>query len=171
MAAPKGHSMSGIGIVILLYCVGLLMLVAEIFIPSHGILSIVGLGFLVTAVVKTFTYGGREAGVIAVLACLVFLPTFAYLSVKYWPRTAVGRRISPPNPVLTAEDTSVPIEEMAALIGRTGRSISPLRPVGVCEFNGKRISCVAEFGMVDADVIVEGVSLKGSNLAVVEKKA
>jgi len=163
--------MSDVGILTLLYCIGVLMLVAEIFIPSHGVLSVAGLGFLVVAVVRTFMYGGREAGVIAVLACLVFLPIFAYLSIKYWPRTPIGRRISPPNPVLTSADTSVPVEEMAILIGQTGRSISPLRPVGICVFDGRRVSCVAEFGMVDAGVMVEGVGMKGSNLAVVEKKA
>ena len=162
--------MSDLGIVILFYAVGVLMLIAEIFIPSHGILSVVGVGFLVTAVVKTFTYGGREAGIIAVFACLVFIPAFAFLAIKYWHRTPMGRRIAPPNPVITTADTSVPVEEMSRLIGQTGRSVTPLRPVGICEFSQKRVSCVAEFGMIEAGVTVEAVRMSGSNLAVQEKK-
>lgn len=162
--------MSEVGLLILLYCLGMLMLLAELFIPSHGSLTVVALGFLIAAIVKTFSYGGREAGVIAIVACVILLPLFAYYSIKYWPQTPIGRLISPPNPILTSADTSVPVEEIRAMIGQTGRSLSPLRPVGICEINGHRISCVAEFGMVDANVVVEGVGIKGSNLAVIEKK-
>ena len=163
--------MSGMGILILLYAVGVLMLVAEIFIPSHGVLSVVGLGFLVAAVVQTFSYGGRGAGITAVFACLVFVPSFAFVAIKYWHRTPIGRRIAPPNPSLTTGDTTVPIESLARLIGQTGRSETPLRPVGICEFNGKRVSCVAEFGMIEAGIEVQGVRISGANLAVEEKKA
>ncbi len=162
--------MSDVMILALLYGVGVLMLVAEVFIPSHGILTVVGLGLLIAGVVQTFSYAGRDAGIIAVFACLVFVPAFAMLAIKYWHRTPIGKRIAPPNPTLTAADTSVPIEEINSLIGRTGRTVSPLRPVGICEFNGRRVSCVAQFGMVEAGVTVEGVGLSGTNLAVEEKK-
>ncbi|MGB2984315.1 MAG: NfeD family protein [Phycisphaerae bacterium] len=162
--------MSEVAVLALLYAVGVLLLVAEIFIPSHGVLSIAGLGFLVAAVVKTFSYGGREAGTIAIFACLVFLPVFAFVAIKYWHRTPIGKRISPPNPVLTSADTSVPVEELNRLIGQTGRSETPLRPVGICKFNGKRVSCLAEFGMIEAGATVEAVRVSGSNLAVQEKK-
>ena len=162
--------MSDVGILIMLYAAGVLLLVAEIFIPSHGVLTVAGLGFLVAAVVKTFSYGGRDAGTIAVLACMVFVPVFAFMAIKYWHRTPIGRRTAPPNPVVTSADTSVPVEEMTRLIGQTGRSETPLRPVGICEFNGKRLSCVAEFGMLDAGVTVEALRIVGGNLAVQEKK-
>ena len=162
--------MSDVSILIVLYAVGVLFLVGEIFIPSHGILTLAGLGFLIAAVVKTFNYGGREVGTVAVFACLIFLPAFAFLAIKYWPKTGIGRRIAPPNPTLTSADTSVPVEELQRHIGQLGRTVSPLRPVGICEFNGRRISCVAEFGMVEAGMDVEGIGIKGGNLSVVEKK-
>lgn len=163
--------MSDVTILALLYTLGVLILVAEIFIPSQGVLMIAGLGFLVAAVVKTFNYGGREAGIIAVIACMVFLPVFAFVAIKYWHLTPVGRRIAPPNPIVRATDSSVPVEEMDRLLGQTGRSATPLRPVGICEFNGKRVSCISEFGMIDAGVTVQAVRIAGSNLAVKEKQS
>ena len=162
--------MSELSILILLYVVGIAMLVAEIFIPSHGVLSVVGLGFLIAAVAKTFDYGGREAGIISVFACLILIPAFAFVAIKYWHRTPIGRRIAPPNPSLTTEDTSVPIETLSRLIGQTGQTKTPLRPVGIGDFNGKRVSCVAEFGMIEAGVTVEAIRISGANLAVQEKK-
>ena len=163
--------MSDIAILVILYGAGVLVLVSEIFIPSHGVLSVAGIGFLIAAIIKTFSCGGREAGIIAVFACLVFVPAFAFVAIKYWHLTPMGKRIAPPNPIATASDTSVPVEEMSRLIGQTGRSLTPLRPVGICEFDGRRISCVAEFGMIEAGVTVEAIRISGSNLAVQEKKA
>lgn len=161
--------MSEIGLLILLYALGLAMLVCEVFIPSHGLLTVAGLGFLIGAVAQTFAYAGRGAGVVAILCCLVTLPTFTIVAIKYWHRTPIGRRIAPPNPVVTAADTSVPVKELTAMIGRTGRCLSPLRPVGICDFDGRRVSCLAEFGMIDTGAKVVGTRITGGNLAVVER--
>lgn len=162
--------MSEIAIIALLFGAGALVLIAELFIPSHGVLTFVGVALLVAGVVQTFRYGGEKAGAISVLACLVVLPVFAVVAIKVWPRTWVGRRIAPPNPVLTPRDTSVPVEEISRYIGQTGRALTTLRPVGICEFNGRRVSCVAEFGMLDAGVTVEGLRVVSGQLAVQEKK-
>ena len=162
--------MSEVGIIALLFGAGALVLIAELFIPSHGVLTFVGIALLVAGIAQTFRYGGEKAGAISVIACLVVLPAFAVVAVKVWPRTWVGRRIAPPNPVVTTRDSSVPVEEISRYIGQTGRSLTTLRPVGICEFNGRRVSCVAEFGMVSAGVAVEGLRMVGGQLAVQEKK-
>lgn len=158
-------------IIAVLFGAGALVLIAELFIPSHGLLTVVGLGLLTAGVVQTFRYGGEKAGAISILACLVVLPAFAVTAIKIWPKTWVGKRIAPPNPVATLRDTSVPIEEISRYIGRTGKAISPLRPVGVCEFDGRRVTCVAEFGMLETGAVVEGVRVIGAQLAVQERKA
>lgn len=163
--------MSEVGIIALLFGAGALVLIAELFIPSHGVLTFVGIALLVAGIVQTFRFGGEKAAAVSVIACLVVLPVFAVVAVKVWPRTWVGRRIAPPNPVLTPRDTSVPAEEISRYVGQTGRTLSPLRPVGICEFNGRRVSCVAEFGMLDAGVAVEGLRVVGGQLAVQERKA
>ena len=163
--------MSDLGILLLLYGVGVLMLVAEIFIPSHGILTVAGVGFLGAAVAQTFMDYGRDAGIIAVGTCLVALPVFGYLSIKYWRRTPIGRRIVPNNPMLTSADTSVPIEQLRTMVGEAGRTVSPLRPVGVCVFGGRRVSCVAELGVVEAGVEVIATGIRNGNLAVSPKTA
>jgi len=159
--------MSEIGPIALLYFVAVLILVGEIFIPSHGVLSVAGVAFLLAAVVKTFMYGGREAGLISVLACLIFLPTFAYASIRLWPRTPLGKLIAPPNPILTAADAGVPLEELSRLVGQSGRAVTQLRPVGICDFGGRRVSCVTEFGVVDAGAAVVASGLSGGTLTVV----
>ena len=158
--------MGDIGIITVLYLIALAALLAEIFIPSHGILTVAGLACLVVAVVKTFQVS-TNAGVVATLACIVLLPTAAVIAVKVWPHTWIGRKISPDNPVLTSRDVGVSVNEMQSMIGRVGRSLSPLRPSGICDFDGRRFPCVAEMGMIGPGIDVRVVGVKGSNLAVV----
>lgn len=158
-------------ILAIIFAAGILVLVAEIFIPSHGILSLVGLALLGTGVVRTFMEYGRGTGVVAVLTCMIVVPAMAFVAIKYWHQTPIGKLISPPNPILTSADIGVPVEELERLVGQTGKALSALRPAGICDFNGKRVSCITEFGLIDAGAAVEAVRISGSNLAVVEKKA
>ena len=161
--------MTSLSLVLLLYSVGVLMLVAEVFIPSHGILTVAGVGSLAAAVARTFMDHGRNAGILAVVTCLVALPVFGYLSIKYWRHTPIGRRIVPDNPVVTSADTSVPIEQLRAMVGHAGRTVSALRPVGICDFGGRRVSCVVELGVVEAGVEVIATGIRNGNLAVSPK--
>jgi len=153
----------------LLFGAGVVILIAEIFIPSHGVLSIVGIGFFIAAINRTFDLFGRDAGIVAILLCLVLVPTLAVVSIKVWPKTPIGRRIAPPNPTLGPDDFSVPVAELQALVGQAGQSVSPLRPVGIGQFGGRRVSCVAQFGMIEPGREIRGVGVKGANLAVVEQ--
>ena len=157
--------MEQVGIIVLLYVIGVLVLVAEIFIPSHGILSVVGIGLLIAGSYKTFQIN-TFAGYASLLGSMVFLVTFAVVAIRYWHRTPIGRRISPPNPVLTKEDTGNIDEVLEPLLGKDGRALTPLRPVGTCEFDGRRLSCVAEYGMIERGAKVKAVRIHGRGFAV-----
>lgn len=158
--------MSDLVILILLYGAGTLLLLAEIFIPSQAILTVSGLGFIIVAIIKTFDYGGREAGVTAIISCAIILPIAAFYSIKYYRLTPVGKKMAPPNPTLTSADTALPTDKLTSLVGLTGTVVSPLRPVGICDFDGKRIPCIVEHGMVDTGATVQGTAVKSGNLAV-----
>jgi hypothetical protein len=42
--------------------------------------------------------------------------------------------------------------------------------VGIGEFNGRRVSCVAESGMIDADEPIEAIDVLGANVKVAVRK-
>ncbi len=157
--------MSDVGILLLLYAVAVAMLTAEIFIPSHGVLTIVGIGFLAVAIVRTFAFG-ETAGTLSIVGSVIALPTFAVVAVKVWPNTRLGRMIVPRNPTYTREELAATVTSIEPLVGRSGRTLSPLRPVGTCEFDGRRLECVSESGMIDAGVEVRAVGIRGRNLEV-----
>jgi membrane-bound serine protease (ClpP class) len=153
------------GIIALFYVAALILLIGEIFIPSHGILTIFGLCFLIVAIVKTFAYG-ETAGAIAIITSAVGLPVLAGVAVKVWPHTRIGKLIAPPNPVHTAEQYGTGVEHLTAIVGTRGRARSPLRPAGICEFDGNRYQCVSESGLIESGVVVQAVGIRGRSLEV-----
>jgi len=161
---------SDAGLIALLFVVGVVVLFAELLLPSFGMLTAIALGCFVGGVVLTFQSYGQAAGLIATVLCAIGLPVGGSIAMRLWPRTRLGKMIIPPNPILTDEDTSVPVAKLNALVGKVGRAVSPLRPVGVCDFDGQRVSCVAESGLVDMGTVVEGVGVSGGNLTVALKK-
>ena len=152
------------GLITILYLVGLVVLVAELFIPSHGLLGLLSAGLWGYAVVLTFGVS-RPAGMAALISVAVVAPVFIWLWAKYWPRPAGGRRSSPRIGVLPAEDR-MPGAELEALVGRTGRTLGDLRPVGLAMFEGKRIECRAEYGVINRDVEVRGLRVVDRTLEV-----
>jgi membrane-bound ClpP family serine protease len=154
------------GAIIILYLIGTGVLIAEIFIPSHGLLSIVGVSLYAAAIYMTFR-ANEAAGYIALLATLVFLPTMGLLAVKYWHRSPIGKKISPPNPVLTPADTGNWEAKLTPFVGKVGRAVTSMRPVGTCVFDGQRVECIAEMGMIERGTPVRAIAIKERNLSVV----
>ncbi|MBN1347136.1 MAG: hypothetical protein JXQ73_30875 [Phycisphaerae bacterium] len=162
--------MEDLSVALLLYLIGIAVLVLEIFIPSHGILGVTGVGFWIAGIVYAFRFNGT-VGYAAILLSVVLLPTGIALAVKYWYYLPVGRRMAPPNPQLTEADYGFHTDELDALVGKTGRSVTPLRPVGSCDFDGKRIQCVTDWGSIEKGAKVEALKVRGRDVVVREVKS
>lgn len=150
--------------ILILYLLGALLIIAEFFLPAHGLIGLVGLGVLIFGLYETFQLN-QSAGLVSLAILVVAIPTGLAVAIKNWHRTPVGRRISPPNPVLQ-DDDRMTVSGYKAFVGRRGRTVSALRPVGTCTFDGRRVECVAEYGVIEANVEVEGIGLKDRSLLV-----
>jgi len=148
-----------------LQAVGLALLILEAFLPSGGVLGAGGVLAIAAGLVIAFRIS-PAVGAAATAIEGVVVPLVVVMGLKHFRRSAIGRRVAPPNPVLTEADASVDLSELRPLIGRVGRSLSPLRPVGVCEFGGRRLQCVAEGGLIEANSAVTAVSIVNGSLTV-----
>jgi membrane-bound serine protease (ClpP class) len=140
-----------------LYLSGILLIVLELFLPTGGITGIIGLGAIGVGIYSAYLIS-PGAALFSVIGVVLALPVAVAFVVKYWHKTPAGRLMSPENPELTPDDR-MPVSELTELLGATGKSVTMLRPVGTCEFNGKRIECKAEYGMIEAGTEVTAVRL------------
>ena len=138
-------------LVILLLLAGVILMLAEMLLPTQGLLGVVGAVAMLAAVVVSFRIDSRVG--FALLAGLVVIAPFAgMLWVKLYPKTPVGRRmiLGPVAPEVVAAPVSV---------GQTGTTVSELRPMGTCEFGAERIEARAERGTIPAGTQVQVVDV------------
>ncbi|MHC4293673.1 MAG: NfeD family protein [Planctomycetota bacterium] len=150
---------------ILLYLLCAVLLVAEVFIPSGGIISIIALGCLIGGVALFFNHS-KLTGIVGVFVAILMIPAAVILAYKILPKTGFGKSVTLAPPERLQGDAIPDTEELKNLLGEAGRVLTPLRPVGMCEFSGKRVECVAEGGFVDKDKVVKVIHIEGTQLTV-----
>lgn len=57
-------------------------------------------------------------------------------------------------------------QELAALAGQSGQSLSPLRPAGVALIDGQRVDVVTNGEFIESETEVEVVAVEGSRVVV-----
>jgi len=136
---------------IFLFVIGLVLLLAELLLPTHGLLGVLGVFAVIGSLVITF-WINQWAGLVATLIVATAAPFFGVWAVRIWPRTIVGRRLV----LQPLESAPQPI---AVQIGQVGVAISELRPMGECEFGDLRIEASSELGMIAPGTKVKIVNI------------
>lgn len=136
---------------ILLVVAGMILLVAEMLLPSGGILGILGAVAHVAAVVICFRLDSR-LGFGVMVAMVVAAPFAGMLWIKVWPKTPVGRRM-----ILAKVNGSIP--DATVSVGQTGTTVSELRPMGMCAFGADRVEARAERGTIPSGSQVQVVDI------------
>src|SRR5262245_10173416 len=118
-----------LALALILIGAGLILLLAELFLPTGGILFVVALLAIAAGVALPFYYGDTSTGVFTLVGVAVVVPALAAIAIHYWPKTRMGRRLFQTGPEEDATVASMPvIAELEMLRGRIGRAVSPLRP-------------------------------------------
>jgi membrane-bound serine protease (ClpP class) len=150
---------------VFLYVACAALIVAEVFVPSGGILSICALACVTGGVIIFFRHSAAT-GWAGVVIAIVMVPVLLVAAYKLLPRTRFGRQVVLAPPVRARGDAISDTDELAGLMSRTGRVLTPLRPVGMCEFDGRRVECVAESGYVQKDREVKVIRVEGTQVTV-----
>lgn len=150
-----------------LILVGLGVLALEVFVPSGGLLGFVSLSALVAGVVTAFWSLGAVAGMTALAVVVFGVPAALMFALRWFPETAVGRRVLPPPPepedLVPAADRRRRARE---LVGHPGRTTTELVPWGLVEIDGIALDAMSDGGPIDAGVAVEVVAAQGAAVVV-----
>lgn len=153
----------------LLLSVGFGLVVAEVFFPSLGALSILAVLSLVGSVLFAFRESS-EAGVTFLVIAVVGGLGTALFAFKLLPKTPWGRRMIVAGPTF-AHDPAATDPQVRDLLGKTGRAVSMLRPAGIAEIDGRRVDCVTVGEMLDAGTPVKVTRLEGNRVVVTRAAA
>lgn len=150
---------------LLMILIGVIFLLAEILLPTGGILVVVALLFFGLGVGTIVYKGTSMEAAVAIAGLAVGLPATGFVAVYAWRRLSIGGLDD--TGIADASVARLPqIAELDALKGRVGRTVSPMRPSGTVEFDGRRVDAMTEGTMLDAGVWVRCVDVKVGRVVV-----
>jgi membrane-bound ClpP family serine protease len=151
-----------------LIILGLILLAAELFLPTGGIMFVLAVGALVVGIAMTFA-DSTSRGMVTLIAVVVIIPILGPILIHYWPKTPVGKRFFLSRPDEDDTLANMPVNlELEHLRGRYGRTVSSLRPAGVTEFDGRRIDTMSESEMIEPGRWVRCIDVNAGKVIVRE---
>ena len=150
---------------VLLFLACAALLIAEVFIPSGGILSILSMSCLMAGLVIFFKHN-TTMGIVGITVALVMIPAVLITAYRFLPNSKFGKKVFLAPPKREKGDAIPDTDKLKNMLGAVGSVITPLRPVGMANFNGNRIECVSESGFIENESNVKVIKVEGSQLTV-----
>jgi membrane-bound ClpP family serine protease len=151
---------------ILLLILGSGLAVLEVFFPSAGILAFLSAAALLGAIVMGFKENPMT-GVLILLAAVIGLPALIVAGFKYWPKTAMGRRVllmAPSSADVMPDDPEKAF--LTGLVGRVGRAKSKMLLSGVITIDGRTVDATSESMPIEVGQAVRVVQVRGREVVV-----
>ena len=150
---------------ILLQFLGILVILAEIFIPSLGVLTAIALGLLFYSLYLVFNTISTFSGMVFVGFDLMAIPILLILGLKILAISPLSLK----NRLSSREGVVSQASNLKEYRDKQGTSVTNLRPAGIALIDGKRLDVVTDGDYIEADtpIIVTGVT---GNQIIVEKQ-
>jgi membrane-bound ClpP family serine protease len=151
---------------ILLLVIGLALVVAEVFVPSGGLIGFLAFCTITGAVIVAFMENST-IGLTVLAISIIGLPTAIALGLKWWPHTPIGRRVlldTPQGNEVLPDDPRR--RALKGLVGKLGRAKSKMLPSGAVVVDGHSIDAVSEGVPIDEGQPIQIVAVHGVEVIV-----
>jgi membrane-bound ClpP family serine protease len=151
----------------ILLLVGLSLVMAEIFIPSGGVIGFLSFASIIAAIVMAFYQSGPTIGIMFLSVSCIAVPAVLAAAFRLLPSTPMGKRLLPDIP--SPEDVLPDREDrrrLRLLIGRVGRAKSKMLPSGAVMIDGQTIDAMSEGQPIEAEQPVRVIDVRGTMVVV-----
>ena len=133
---------------------GLVLMVVEIFTPGFGLAGGSGLVLMAAAIIL------QAKSILEALILTAIILVILGIAFAIAVRSAQRGRLAN-SPIILKDAITGQEPQKGSLLGKTGRTVTPLRPAGTAEIEGNPISVITQGGWLDADVEVTVVGTDG----------
>lgn len=151
----------------ILIALGILLVFIEILIlPGFGAAGVPGIIIFCVGIGMIWSNSGPKTALIFTSIALIFVIPIAIILLSLIRETAIGKTF-----ILDAAESSekgyhAAPRELTALVGKSGKTITPLRPAGVALINGQRVDIVTQGEFVEPETEIEVIQVEGSRVVV-----
>jgi len=150
-------------LMLIIYFIGLLLIVIDGKLINDGTLAILGVVSMLASV--ALAADNLSSALYAVIGVLIgggsaFIFPKVFKSRNLWSKITLRDR-------LTEEDGySTMNKDYKALIGKTGETLTTLRPIGTIEIDGREYSAISNAQWIDKGSTVEVIKVDGTRILV-----
>jgi membrane-bound ClpP family serine protease len=148
-----------ISLALLALAIGLLA--ADLFLPTAGIVLVLSLICAAGSILFGFRHS-YDFGIGLLIFELALVPIFAFIFVKLWPKTPLGRRM-----IIEPEKAESFQWEADTLVGRVGITLCDLVPAGDIEIEGRHWDATSRVGLIERGTQVKVVAEEMGQLYVI----
>lgn len=154
-----------IALIFLLVLAGLVLLLFELLTPTFGPLAALGIAALVGAVWLAYTISGTF-GTILLLVLVVIVPVYIAMIIRKLPNLPGAKNLFLKNVTHTTASGTPDAQALELLVGKIGKAETLLRPSGAVRVEGRRVSAVAESGIIEMGTDVKIIAARGTDVIV-----
>jgi len=147
---------------IILQVAGVVVIIAEIVLPSGGLLSIIAAGLFGYSLYTVFTEVSAFAGMVFVIADVILLPVVLILGIKLLAVSPVTLRTR----LSKTNGYSSQLESLNAFKGHSGTALTTLRPAGTALIDDQRVDVVSRGEYIEKGAAVVVVAVDGNRVVV-----
>jgi membrane-bound serine protease (ClpP class) len=159
-----GHLIAGLvgWEVFLLFGLGIALLIGEFFVPG-GILGLLGIGGIAASIILASP--SPQQGIIYLSVAFLSSVVMALILFKVFGKSRLFGRIILATSEKAGLGYTAPPKQLD-LLGKKGKTITPLRPAGIAEFEGRRVDVVSEGEFIPQDTSVKVIKVEGGRVVV-----
>lgn len=152
---------------IFLIGLGVLLLFIEIaLLPGFGAAGVPGIALIIAGIGLAWVRFGLKTSLIYVSATVALTIPLAILGLWLFRRTRLGRSFILDIAANRTDGFQAPPQDLVHLVGKSGKSITPLRPAGTALINDQRVDVVTLGDFIGAEVEVEVILVEGNRVVV-----
>jgi membrane-bound serine protease (ClpP class) len=149
--------------ILLLFLLGTVLLVFEVFTPTSVLGILGGLAMLGGCILAFMDYGAG-GGSLAVVAGLAILGVALYAEFGLLPKTRLGKRFFLHDSI--GATSQPPLAEAGAVVGKTCEAVTTLAPTGYVRLDGRRYEAFSQSGHVAKGTVLRVVAVDNFRLTV-----
>jgi len=157
---------SSLVLVIVLQLLAVGVVIAEVVLPSGGLLTIAALGLFGYSLYVAFAQISTSVGFMFTALDIVTVPVLIVIGLKILAQSPVTLRAS----LSSRQGVASQDDSMRSYIGAEGTAVSDLHPAGAAEIKGERLDVVTRGEYVEKGTKVVVVEVGGNRVVVEEQQ-
>ena len=149
---------------VVLFCIGMVLILIEMFIPGIGIFG--GLGFVALILCIVFQAETLAEGLLLLLIIAAIVFILALIVARSFKKGFLYRSSLVLKNSANKNEGYVSNEDYTRLVGKKGIGLTPLRPAGIAEIDGEKVDVVTEGEFLPVGTSVQVIKVNGRRIIV-----